>query len=935
MTWRAAVAAGAAGAAVLTGALRAQADPSGSYRTWTTAHFRIHARAELADAAQALARESERAWSLLAAELVPPGGRTDVVLFDDADFSNGFATVFPSKRVTIFLTTPAGDVSLGHFDDWLRLVMIHELVHIFHLDRTKGVWGLLRAVFGNAPGVFPNAYQPSWVAEGIATYYESKFTRAGRVRGGFHGQLLASRAADGWPDPNDATFVGPAWPGGFRPYAWGSRFFTHQVAHYGDSVVPRFVETTSAQLWPLRISGPLRGAGGTALEPGWHALREAWTGRGASQGRVLVRGLRVEPRPRVGPDGRTIAYVHDDGRATIHLAFLDPATGDRRGGPLTNGDAELAWVGDTLYATQLDFPSPVEILSDLYRLREGGWERLTRGARITMPFALDDGRVGVLTTLPGTHAVSAWDPRDDRLEGVPTPPGTDWGRLAVSPDGAWIAGARHADGRWDLVLWPPGRPEEVVQVTADQALDVDPSWTPDGATVLFTSERFGLPQVFGYRPADGRVVRYTEEPFGARQPAMTADGRLLYATLLSDGFAVVARDAPAPAYGAAVAETAPRYEPAPEVATRETGYRPWAALRPRYWLPLLQDEGPAGTFLGAVTTGADPVGRFAYSASLSVAPSTGRILGVVGTRFTRWKRFTTDLSVSQDWDFAGVVQDPQALTFNVGARERFATGGLTWRWRRWRSSAFARLGVEWEDDRFFADGVDAPDVSSFDFNRWGPVLSAGWSRAERPALAISPENGVAVSGLLRVREEIGGSETSRELRGAVSGWLGLDLPGFAHWVLAANVRAGHRTGRGTFELGGESGSLFELAPGIVLGSREAFPLRAYPENAERFTWVATGALELRIPLFLVAEGLWKLPLGVDRVSLALFGETGMANGEDALFRFPGVGGELVLDLALGNEIPLRVRTGLAVPVRDGLGADAGTPRGYVAFGPAF
>lgn len=935
MRWRAAVAAGAAGAAALAGPLDAQTDPSGRYRTWTTEHFRIHARAELADAARVLARESERAWSLLAGELVPPSGRTDVVLFDNVDFSNGFATIFPSKRITLFLATPAGDVSLGHFDDWLRLVITHELVHVFHLDRTRGVWRGLRAVLGRVPGVFPNAYQPSWVSEGIATYYESRYTRAGRVRGGFHGQLLASRAGGGWPDPNDATFVSPAWPTGFRPYAWGSRFFTHQADLYGDSVVPRFVEATSGQLWPLRVSVPLRQAGGTALEPGWAALEEAWSGRRGPQGRVLVRGLRTEPRARVSPEGDRVAYVHDDGRATIHLAFLDPSTGRTRRGPLTSGDAELAWVDGTLYAAQLEFPSPVEILSDLYELDGDRWARRTHRARITTVFPLGRDAVGVARTVARGHALAVWHVRDARLEPLPAPPADDWGRAAVSPDGRWIAAARHREGRWDLVLWPPGRPEAAVEVTADQALDADPAWTPDGGTVLFTSERFGLPQVMGYRVADGRLFRYTEEPFGARQPAMTADGRLLYTTLLEDGFAVAALDAPQPLSGGAVAAVPLPFEPAPPVAVRETGYRPWAALRPHYWIPLVRDEGPPGVFLGALTTGSDPVGRVGYSATVFLAPASGRMLGVLGLQYAHWRRFTVDLSASQDWDFAGFVRDSVAGDFPVDTRERFATGGVTWRWRRWRRSAFARLGIEWEDDVFVANDAAAPDVSRFDFTRWGPVLSGGWSRAERPALAISPEDGVAVSGLVRVREEIGGTETSGELRAAAAGYLGLDLPGFAHWVLAANVRAGHRTGRGTFELGAESGSLFEVAPGIVLGNREAFPLRAYPENAERFTWVATGALELRIPLFLVAEGLWKLPLGLDRVSLALFGETGMGSGAEGVLRFPGVGGELLLDLALGNEIPLRVRTGLAVPLRDGLGATAGDPRGYVAFGPAF
>ena len=919
--------------------LASQTDPSGTYRTWTTEHFRIHAKHELADAAGHLAREAERAWHMLAAELVPPSGRIDVTLMDNVDFSNGFATVFPSKRITVFLTTPAGDVSLGHFDDWIRLVITHELVHIFHLDRTRGVWGVLRGVFGNAPGLFPNAYQPSWVAEGLATYYESKYTRAGRVRGGFHGQLLAARAGAGWPDPNDATFVSPAWPAGHRPYAWGSRFFTHQTALYGDSLIPRFVERTARQVWPLRISAPLVAAGGQPLDEAWNGLREAWRGRGGPRGRVLVRGLRTEPRARIGPDGRAFAYVHDDGRQTIHVAFHDPASGAHTSGPATNGDADLAWVGDALYAAQLEFTSPVEILSDLYRLEDGRrWRRLTRGRRLTTPFALPDGRLGVVAVAPGARALSTRDPLDGDLTDLPSPAADDWGRVAMSPDGRWLAGARLVDGHWDLVVWPAGMPEAAVAVTADQALDADPSWTPDGRTVLFTSERFGLPQVFGYGMDTGRVSRFTEEPTGARQPVMTVDGRLIYATVLADGFALVTLEAPHPGFGAGVASSALPLEAAAPVDVAESGYRPWPALRPHYWLPLYADEGRAGTFVGFGTTGSDPIGRTAYGATLSYAPGTNRVEGVLAARYTSWKALTLDAAVIQNWAFAGFVRDSVNNEFDVASRERFISGGVTWRWRRWRSSAFVRLGGELEDDRFFAVDPGAPDLSAADFVRGGPVLSAGWSRAERPPLAISPENGVAVSGLLRERWELGGPERSEEVRLSTQGYVALPLPGFAHWVLAADVRGGAKGGRGAFELGGESGALFEVAPGIALGERRAFPLRSYPANDQRFTWVATGAVELRIPLFLVASGVGSLPLGIDRLSVTLFAESGTGGaGPEALkaLQFPGAGAEGVFDLAIGSDIPLRIRLGIGIPLRTGLGVIGGDPRGYVAFGPSF
>jgi len=175
--------------------LAAQTDPSGSWRTWHTTHFRVHAQARNASLAQKAAVEAERAYALLARELTPPRGTIDLALHDNVDFSNGFTTVFPSSRIAIFLTPPAGDPILGPYDDWLRMVITHELTHVFHLDRTRGLWRVVQRVLGRAPGSFPNSYQPSWVSEGLATYYETRLTTSGRLRAGLHDQLLASAAA--------------------------------------------------------------------------------------------------------------------------------------------------------------------------------------------------------------------------------------------------------------------------------------------------------------------------------------------------------------------------------------------------------------------------------------------------------------------------------------------------------------------------------------------------------------------------------------------------------------------------------------------------------------------------------------------------------------------------------------------------------------------
>src|SRR5439155_1335714 len=237
-------------------------------------------------------------------------------------------------------------------------------------------WRGLQRVFGRAPGLFPNEYQPSWVIEGLATYYESKFTNAGRVRGSFHTQVLgADRAAGASRSPWNATLF-TRWADGLVPYAYGSRFFHYLAGAVGDSVVPRFVEATSAQLIPFRVGRQVaRVASGRTLGRDWPrgtAPDLPGTSVAPPAGRVLDSLLRTEPVPRVSPDGRRVAYVRDDGKGASVLRVLDVATERSLAAHRVNGGVDYDWLGDTLVITQLDFTTRWRIRSDLYRWVPGG-----------------------------------------------------------------------------------------------------------------------------------------------------------------------------------------------------------------------------------------------------------------------------------------------------------------------------------------------------------------------------------------------------------------------------------------------------------------------------------------------------------------------------------------------------------------------------------
>ena len=90
--------------------------------------------------ARRAAGSAERAYDGLAKELAEPRATIDLVVADNVDASNGYTTPFPTPRVVIY-ARPTVDVgTLKFLDDWIDLVVTHELAHVFHMDRVRGLF---------------------------------------------------------------------------------------------------------------------------------------------------------------------------------------------------------------------------------------------------------------------------------------------------------------------------------------------------------------------------------------------------------------------------------------------------------------------------------------------------------------------------------------------------------------------------------------------------------------------------------------------------------------------------------------------------------------------------------------------------------------------------------------------------------------------------
>jgi TolB protein len=67
----------------------------------------------------------------------------------------------------------------------------------------------------------------------------------------------------------------------------------------------------------------------------------------------------------------------------------------------------------------------------------------------------------------------------------------------------------------------------LTRITHNYAIDTEPRWTPDGQSLIFTSDRGGSAQVYRVNLANGDTTRLTfEGTFNAR-PDISPDGRYL------------------------------------------------------------------------------------------------------------------------------------------------------------------------------------------------------------------------------------------------------------------------------------------------------------------------------------------------------------------------------------------------------------------------
>lgn len=942
--------------------------PDESWRTLDTEHFRVTFPERLEDLARRAADRAEWAHARLSELFVRgPQGTIDLVITDHVDVSNGYATPFPSNRIVLYARPPVDSFLLGYFDDWMELLIVHELTHIFHLDR-RGRYSV-RGLFGRIPVPvfgFPAITTPLWVIEGIATWYESAMTGEGRVLGTYHNMVLRTAALEGrFESIGQAGGWSPQWPGGLRAYIFGSMFFEHLMRKYGRDRMSAFVEAVEGQWIPYRLDAAGKEAFGASLSNEWNEWSKAWRdsveGLDARLSRFgaisnperLTDGARYALYPQVSPDGSALVYRRSDGRSDPRLISSAPdGGGESTVTRIRGGRFAFTPRGDVLVG-QLEYAGRYRLFSDIYRVtRDGVMDRLTHGARLTAPSAGPRDRAVAVSEGDGASGLAQVDTRTGAVETLVHPEiGVYWAFPSVSPDGQRIAATRWIGGNHDVVLLDANG-SFVSQVTHDRAMDFAPAWSADGQWLVWSSDRTGILNVFAARVDGGQAkppVMLTNVRTGAAWPSVDPSGQWLYFSGYHvDGWEIEripfnpAAAPPAPRYTADSTRTAAGMT-ATEVATaadergaraggQARAYSPSSTLRPRYWLPYgtlsLSGNGTTprtkalGTSVGAFTSGVDLVGRHAYSVGARIFLPTGGYSGGRGAGFLLYRYAglgnpTLGLLMSQNWDeervrVGGRNGGAPADTMFILERTRRAFVSTTLsRPRAWSAVSFTLSGGLLREDREALDTELRPaDLSKYDspHSTLGEV-AAGFSASTARSHAFQMGRAAGATFFVRATRRFDLASDSLDDRSvdAVSGafrtYAKLPGRGFAAPVLALRASAGAAGGP-------DSGRGYYKVGGV---SRRLFPVRGY-ENTQRSgrrAWAAS--LELRLPAALVNRAIRTPLLHFDRAFLTLFADAGNAWGQhnspqETPEPLLSAGAEFVYDFGI-LYVPFRFRAG--------------------------
>lgn len=904
-----------------------QDDQQGNqWRTQESTHFIIHYQ-------QAQQRQAVK--SLNIAECVheelteffdySPAEKTTMVLVDDFDFSNGWATFFPFAQIRLFSSPPDSINSLEVNDDWLHTLIRHEYVHILHMEMAKGSPEEMRSVFGRFLLLYPHVMTPSFMLEGLAVYLETDAQKGyGRLQGSYYDmQMRIEVASAELKSLGQVATALREWPLGSN-YLYGAYFFEFLDQQYGKEKIQQYLTWYSTELLPAVMQNSrMRRTTGQDFEDLWPEYQQWLRTRFEDQikaidirneGQGLAAGerwLNYSLMPMVA-DNQRLLLVKNNGEDQSQVVSIEAqdvtAITDSKNILTLDVNAD-----GSLLTTRLIPHINGQAWSDIFIFNAGEWQQLTDKQRFRRARWVDTETIIAARIVRGISELHRIDlSGQSQLLWQGKSEETVLGDFSIAPGGHYlVASLKRPQQGWNLEEFDISA-QQWSQISDTKGIENSPRILADHS-ILYSADYDGIYNLMLLDPEYKTVKQLTSVLSGAFRPEVVA-GKLYFQHYGEQGFDIrhgnLAEYVNAPVKEMALQSLQGRFNyPAAfngnvEISEPEE-YQPWSSLQPHWWFPSWFVTEEYAQY-GFQTSGSDALGRHNYS--LFFAYDFDNLLADTNVSYLYDNRYLVDFTRKNDYIDIINNREPDIIVEQD----------------RW---LLARLNIV----NFFEDqlSLNAGIVNQRDkLIHIGEGISAGRRKAEktlaglawrfdsRRAFINSP--GLSAGNywdLVVESHDILNSDFSGNL---VQGqWQGIwDLPG--RQKISARLLAGFSSKDAEpFTIGGESPLTDEL-----LFGRDDLALRGYEDQVQGGNRYQLNRLSYGRWLGRIEDGWGIWPIGAGDLSASVFVDSGAAWFEQNEAEYlTGVGFELNLEVVGFYRLLLPLKLGYAKGLDNTLGKE--------------
>jgi hypothetical protein len=901
-----------------------------------------------------------------------------IILEDFSDSVYGFASTIPHRSIRINLTAPGFKNFDTKFENWLKILLVHEYTHLAHFDMTSKGTTFLRIFLGQI--IAPNALQPMWATEGIAIYNESKWSTGGRLKDNRYDMYLRSDFLGSQPKSLEllrGSYL-TSWPGGSIPYIYGQSLVHYIVQKYGEDKLIAISEKFCAHPllgmnWAIE---KVLGINQDKLYENWqdeqyqyyqqqveevHQFSELTPSEQITNHQYWVD----DPLWLSTSDNSTASLLYKVSNTGLYPTIREYNPASKEENILihrtTGHGTSYTLSSDRRYLlyTKLSQYQQYYHYHDLflYQLESGKQMQVSEGMRIKdpswHPHHSQNKIVAVVNDAGNNNlvlfsfeqkfldifhekSVSQIENNASKTNLISFSnltyltdftDGTQISQPVWSPSGNQIAFSLWQNGYQDIYIIELDKNNQILStkaITQDKFTDISPNWSPDEQYLFFSSDRSGIFNLYAYNLENKHFYRLTNVLTGVFEPAISPDGKeLAFIQYHASGYELHLADIDQLLWQPVdlnhdetnQTENRPLFD-----SFEMKDYSPWDSLLPTYWTPYLTFTSN-DLYLGFSSLAQDYLKFYNFPFKIAWGILNPSIYYDI-----QFINYAHKPVFSLSWQGETLLEDrqmnhffdPEYTTSRFQAKVNFHSEGYT---SQQDSARFFNenisLGFQNDLYNFNVENNDNTDSSFKKVNSL--ILRYSYSDTESYSASISPEIGSSFSLSYQHANKILGSQLTFN-KILFDGRKYFPLPGQNH-VMALRLVAGISTEglneKEQFHLGGHSNS--SAMSSIHTSS---FPLRGFSSSSFSGNNLLCSSLDYRFPIKTVEEkiGFDWASIFLERISGSLFLDAGHAwEGNFTPFYHKinaSVGAELHFKFNSAHNSPFTFIVGAGKPVTE-------------------